>query len=29
MGAHSPDERVEIATVDKFWQLFKEVLKTV
>lgn len=29
MGAHSPDERVEIATVDKFWQLFTGVLEVI
>lgn len=28
-GVHSPDERLEIATVDKFWQLLIEVLRTV
>lgn len=26
-GAHSPDERLEIETVDKFWRLMLEVLK--
>jgi len=26
-GVHSPDERLEIATVDKFWKLLIEVLK--
>lgn len=26
-GVHSPDERLEIATVPKFWALLKEVLK--
>jgi len=26
---HSPDERLEIATVPKFWDLLLEVLKTV
>ena len=26
-GAHSPDERLEIATVNKFWLLMLEVLK--
>ena len=26
-GAHSPDERVEIATVQKFWDLLLAVLK--
>ncbi len=28
-GAHSPDERLEIATVDKFWQLLLEIVKTL
>ena len=28
-GVHSPDERLEIATVDKFWKLLIEVLRTV
>lgn len=28
-GVHSPDERLEIATVPKFWELLKEVLKTL
>lgn len=28
-GVHSPDERVEIASVDKFWQLLKAVLKNI
>ena len=27
-GVHSPDERLEIATVPKFWKLLTEVLKT-
>ncbi len=27
MGAHSPDERLEIATVEPFWNLLKETLK--
>jgi dipeptidase D len=27
LGAHSPDERVEIETVEKFWDLLVEVLK--
>ena len=27
-GVHSPDERLEIATVDKFWRLLIEVLKS-
>ncbi len=26
-GVHSPDERMEIATVDKFWRLLVELLK--
>jgi len=25
---HSPDERLEIATVDKFWRLLREVVKS-
>lgn len=28
-GVHSPDERLEIATVDKFWKLLLEILRTV
>ncbi len=28
-GVHSPDERLEIATVPKFWNLLKAVLKTL
>ena len=28
-GVHSPDERLEIATVDKFWKLLVEVLRRV
>lgn len=28
-GVHSPDERLEIATVDKFWKLLLEVLRTI
>lgn len=28
-GVHSPDERLEIDTVDKFWRLLLEVLKRV
>ena len=28
-GAHSPDERLEIATVEKFWDLTLEVLKNI
>lgn len=29
MGAHSPDERVQISTVSKFWDLLKAVLKNI
>lgn len=28
-GAHSPDERLEIATVQKFWDLLLEILKNI
>lgn len=28
-GVHSPDERLEIATVEKFWLLLKDVLKRI
>ena len=28
-GVHSPDERLEIATVDKFWRLLTEVLRSL
>ncbi len=28
-GVHSPDERLEIATVDKFWRLLLEVLRRI
>ena len=28
-GVHSPDERLEISTVPKFWKLLTEVLKTI
>lgn len=28
-GVHSPEERLEIATVDKFWRLLKDLLKRV
>jgi dipeptidase D len=28
-GVHSPDERIEIATVEKFWLLLLDVLKRV
>ncbi len=29
MGAHSPDERVNIPSVEKFWNLFTETLKRI
>lgn len=29
VGAHSPDEKVKIDTVDKFWELLKNVLKNI
>ncbi|MGE5401949.1 MAG: aminoacyl-histidine dipeptidase [Ignavibacteriales bacterium] len=29
VGAHSPDERVNIETVQKFWNLLQEVLKNI
>ena len=28
-GAHSPDERVNIPSVEKFWELYKEVLAKI
>ncbi len=28
-GVHSPDERLEIATVDKFWALLREVVRSI
>ncbi|MDL2227523.1 aminoacyl-histidine dipeptidase [Odoribacter sp. OttesenSCG-928-L07] len=28
-GVHSPDERIEISTVDKFWRMTLEILKRV
>lgn len=28
-GVHSPDERLEIATVDKFWRLLADVLRNI
>ncbi|MBR5771079.1 MAG: M20/M25/M40 family metallo-hydrolase, partial [Alistipes sp.] len=28
-GVHSPTERLEIATVDKFWKLLVELLKVI
>ena len=28
-GVHSPDERLEIVSVDKFWNLLKETLRTL
>lgn len=27
LGAHSPDEKIEIATVEKFWKLLKAILE--
>jgi dipeptidase D len=29
VGAHSPDERVQISTVDKFWNLLVNILKNI
>lgn len=29
MGAHSPDEKVQVSTVDKFWNLLSAVLKNI
>ena len=29
IGAHSPDEKVQISTVDKFWNLLVNVLKNI
>ena len=29
VGAHSPDEKVQISTVDKFWNLLVNVLKNI
>ena len=28
-GVHSPDERINIATVEKFWLHLKDVLKSI
>jgi dipeptidase D len=28
-GAHSPDERINIETVDKFWKLLVDVLENI
>jgi dipeptidase D len=28
-GVHSPDERLEIATVDKFWRLLLDLLREI
>ncbi|MFA7410608.1 MAG: cytosol nonspecific dipeptidase, partial [Bacteroidales bacterium] len=28
-GAHSPDERLEISTVTKFWELLIDILKRI
>jgi len=29
MGAHSPDERVQISTVEKFWKFVQALVKDV
>jgi dipeptidase D len=29
LGAHSPDERLEIATVEKWWEFLVELLKAI
>jgi dipeptidase D len=29
MGAHSPQERLQVSTVEPFWNLLKEVLKSL
>jgi dipeptidase D len=29
LGAHSPDERVSISSVQKFWSYFREILKNI
>jgi dipeptidase D len=29
VGAHSPDEKVQISTVSKFWNLLVNVLKNI
>lgn len=29
MGAHSPDEKVQISTVEKFWDLLIDSLKNI
>ncbi len=29
LGAHSPDERLEISTVERFWRLLLEILKSL
>ena len=28
-GAHSPDERIEISSVQKFWDLTLDILKNI
>ena len=28
-GAHSPDERVQISSVNKFWRFLLEILKNI
>ncbi|MDR2894735.1 MAG: cytosol nonspecific dipeptidase, partial [Alistipes sp.] len=29
LGAHSPDERLEIATVERSWRLLLEMVRTI
>jgi len=29
VGAHSPDEKVQVSTVNKFWDLLVNVLKSI
>ena len=29
LGAHSPDERVSISSVQKYWKFVKEILKEI
>ena len=29
LGAHSPDEKAQISSTQKFWKLLKEVLKNI
>jgi dipeptidase D len=28
-GAHSPDERAQISSVQKYWEFVKEILKNI